>query len=73
MDTLDIWSIEKHLIINLVFDTTSLNSGVRSNVAVSLEKTFENKLLQLPYRHHVMELLCGIAAFMVYNAAGSII
>ena len=55
-----------------MFDTTSLNSGVRSNVAVSLEKTFGNKLLRFPYRHHVMEL-CGTAAFMVYDAAGSMI
>ena len=37
------------------------------------KKTFGSKLLLLPYRHHVMELLCETAAFMVYNAAGSVI
>ena len=71
MDTLDKWSIKKHLIIGLEFDTTFLNSGVRSGVAVSLEKTFGNKFLLLACRHHVMELLCGAAASMICSPAGS--
>ena len=55
-------TIEKHLIIGLAFDTTSVNSGVRRDVAVSLEKTFGNELLLLACLRHVMEFLCGAAA-----------
>ena len=42
-------------------------------MAVSLEKTFRNKLVPLACRHHEMELLCDAAASMIYSAAGSMI
>ena len=72
LDTLDKWNIEKYL-IGLVFDTTSLNSGIRSGVVASLEKAFGKKLLLSACRHHVMELLCGAVASMNYSAAASMI
>ena len=37
LETMNMWNIEKHLIIGLVFDTTSVNTGVHKGVAVSLE------------------------------------
>ena len=71
MDTLDKWKIERDLIIGLVFDTTSINTGIRSGVAVSLEQAFGSKLLFLACRHHVLELLCGAAASMIYSITKS--
>ena len=45
LDTLDKWKIERDLIIGLVVGTTSINTGNRSGVAVSLEQIFGSKLL----------------------------
>ena len=67
LDTLDKWKIERDLIIGIVFDTTSINTGIRSGVAVTLELTFGTKLLLLACRHHALELLCGAAASMIYS------
>ena len=53
LDTLEKWKIERDLIIGLVFDTTSINMGIRSGVAVSLEQVFGTKLLLLACRRHV--------------------
>ena len=64
-------SIEKHLIIGLVFYTTSMNTGVHKGVAVSLERAFGGKLLQLACRHHVLELLCRAAASTVFGKTKS--
>ena len=57
LDTFDKWKIERDLIIGIVFDTTSINTGIRSGVAVTLEQTFGTKLLLLVCRHHALELL----------------
>ena len=70
-ETMDMWNIEKHSIIGLVFDTTSLNTGVYKVVAESLERAFGGKLLQLACRHHVLELLCGAAASTVFSKTKS--
>ena len=47
LDTLDMWNIEKHLIFGLMFDTTSVNSGIHQEVIVQcscLEKAFSSFL-----------------------------
>jgi len=54
-----------------VFDTTSINTGIRSGVAVSLKQAFGTKLLLLACRHHVLELLCGAAASMIDSTTKS--
>ena len=71
LETMDMWNIEKHSIIGLVFDTTSVNTGVNKGVAISLERAFGGKLLQLACRHHVLELLCGAAASTVLSKTKS--
>ena len=71
MDTLDNCNIGKHLIIGLVFDTTFINTGIHKGVTVCLERAFGNNLLQLACRHHVLELLCGAAASLVYGTTKS--
>ena len=71
LDTLDKWKIERDLIIGLVFDTTSMNTGIRSGVAVSFEQAFGTKLLLLACRHHVWELLSRAAASMIYSITKS--
>ena len=54
-----------------MFDTTSINTGVRSGVAVSLKQIFGTKLLLLDCRHLVLELLCGAAASTIYSITKS--
>ena len=68
---LDELEIDQSLIIGLVFDTTSLNTGIHNGVVVRLQREFDHKLLQLPCRHHVYELLCGSAARFVYGDTNS--
>ena len=71
LDTLDKWKIERDLIIDLVFDTTSINTGIPSGAAVSLKQIFGTILLLLAGRHHALELLCGAAASMIYSITKS--
>ena len=71
LEIMDMWNVEKHLIIGLVFDTTSVSTEVHKGVAVSLERAFGGKLLQLACRHHVLELLCGAAASTVFSKTKS--
>ena len=54
-----------------MFDTTSIKSGIRCGVAVSLEQAFGAKLLLLGCRHYVLELLCGAAASIFYRLTKS--
>ena len=67
LDTLDNCNIGKHLIIGLVYDTTSINTGIHKEVTVCLERAFGNN--QLACRHHVLKLLCEAAAFLVYSTS----
>lgn len=39
------------------YDTTASNSGVHNGAVSLLEKRLGRKLLHLPYRHHIMELI----------------
>ena len=50
-----------------MYDTTSVNSGVRGGIVKLLEDAFGRRLLQLPCRHHVYELVCAAAAAKVYG------
>ena len=51
----------------LVFDTTAVNSGYRQGVVVRLEAEFGRPLLQLPCRHHILELVAGASCSVVYG------
>ena len=67
LQVLDDLKVDKSRIIGLVYDTTSVNSGVRGGIVKLLEDAFGRKLLQLPCRHHVYELVCAAAAAKVYG------
>ena len=54
-----------------MFDTTSINTGIHKGVTVCLERAFGNNLLQLTCRLHVLKLLCGAAASLVYSTTKS--
>ena len=54
-----------------MFDTTSINKGIRKGVTVCLERAFGNNLLQLAHRNYGLELLCGAAVFLVYSMTKS--
>lgn len=46
-------------IIGLSFDTENVNTGETGGVCVLLEAQLNRKLVQLPCRHHVSEIICG--------------
>ena len=54
-------------IIGLIFDTTAVNSGHWGGVTVQLQCHIDHDILQIAYRHHIMELVCGGAASTVYG------
>ena len=54
-----------------MFDTTFINTRIHKGVTVCLERAFGNNLLQLACPHHVLELLCGATAFLVYSTTKS--
>ena len=43
---------------NIVFDTTTVNSGQNKGIVVRLQTEFGKNLLQLACLHHVYELVC---------------
>ena len=61
------YDIRSENIVALVFDTTSLNTGCRQGIVVRLEEEFERSLLQLPCRHHILELVGGASCSFVYG------
>ena len=67
LDTLDNCNTGKYLIIGLMFDTASINTGIHKRVTVCLERAFDNNLLQLGCQYHALELLRGAAASLVYS------
>ena len=68
IDVLNEYNIAFSSIAALVFDTTSLNTGHRQGIVVRLETEFGMSLLQLAYRHHIYELVCGASCSVVYGA-----
>ena len=65
---LDEHTIDYTTITALVFDTTSLNTGIENGVIVRLERMLGKPLLQLARRHHIFELVCGAACSRVYGS-----
>jgi len=68
---LDSKKIDTSKICGLVFDTTSVNSGVHKGVAVQLEEHLAKSLLQFACRHHVAELWGGAACRVIYGETTS--
>ena len=58
-------------IVAVVFDTTAVNSGLRTGVTVQLQRHISHPVLQIACRHHIMELICGGAATVVYGDTDS--
>ncbi|CAL4063185.1 unnamed protein product, partial [Meganyctiphanes norvegica] len=57
VDVLKEYNICSSSIAAIVFDTTAVNSGHRQGIVVRLEAEFGRPLLQLPCRHHILELV----------------
>ena len=57
----------KDKIKGLVFDTTSVISGIHKGIVVQLERFVGKKLLLLACRHHIYELTSGAACVEVYG------
>ena len=68
---LDESGASRSLIIDLVFDTTSLNTGLRNGIVVRLEKEFGRQLLHVPCRNYIHELLCEAATKLIYGNSKS--
>ena len=60
--------IDVSRIVAMVYDTTSVNTGVIKGIVKQLEDALGRSLLKLPCRHHIFELVCGAAAATVYGS-----
>jgi len=58
-------------ISGLVFDTTSVNSGIHNGVVTRLEENYKTSFLQLACRHHMSELWGSAACKEVYGPTKS--
>ena len=65
------YEVDRNKLLALVFDTTSVNTGVRNGIIRHLEVGLGRKMLHLPCRHHIAELVCGAAAAEVYGPSTS--
>ena len=65
---LDEYTIDYTTIAALMFDTTSLNTGIKNGVIVRLEQMLGKPLFQLACRHHIFGLVCGAACSRVYGS-----
>ncbi|KAL7293071.1 hypothetical protein TKK_0013515 [Trichogramma kaykai] len=57
--SLDLWKIKN--IKSMCYDTTSTNTGIHSGACKILEEKLETQLLNASCRHHVAELVLGVA------------
>ena len=65
--TMEELGVDTSNIVGLVFDTTSVNSGIHQGVVVQLQRYFGRDLLELACRHHIAELVSGAACSTVYG------
>jgi len=63
--------LNKDKIKGLVFDTTSVNTGIHRGICVELEKYVGRRLLLLGCCHHIFELACGASCAEVYEETKS--
>lgn len=61
----------QHHVKAICYDTTASNSGVRNGSVVLLEQELKKKLLHLPCRHHIMELVLEAAFTEVFEEKSS--
>lgn len=59
-DQLRDWNIEDK-IKGICFDTTSTNTGEKSGTCHRLQQKYDNNILSLACRHHMLELIVGAA------------
>ena len=69
--TIEKLELDTKNIIGLVFDTTSVNSGIHQGVVVQLQRYLGRDLLELACRHHIAELVSGAACSKVYGDTDS--
>ena len=50
------------------FDTTAANTGLKNGACVLLEQKLGHRLLWLPCRHHILEVVCGDVFKMLFGA-----
>lgn len=62
------WGLE-HFVRGKSYDTTNVNSGEKNGAGVLLEKHLGRKLLDLPCRHHVYELVLMTAYKTVFKTS----
>ena len=53
----DEWNFQNN-IVGLSFDTTAVNTGMKSYACVTLERKLGKNLIWLACRHHVFEIIC---------------
>ena len=71
LSVLQSYEVDYEDITALVFDTTSLNTGTKTGIVVQLEQKMNKKLIQLPCRHHYIELIASVCCSVVYSSTSS--
>ena len=69
LSVLQSYGVEYKDISALVFDTTALNTGTKTGIVVQLERKMNKKLIQLPCRHHYIELVASACCSVVYSSS----
>lgn len=67
-DSLKLWGLES-FVKGMGYDTTNVNSGEKNGAGVLLEKYLGRKLLHLPCRHHMYELVLKTAYTVVFQTS----
>jgi len=68
LSCLENYAVNCKRIVGVVFDTTSTNSGLHNGVVVQLQTSFDHKVMQLAYRHHIFELVCGASCKIIFGS-----
>ena len=56
----------------MAFDITSANTGAHVGIYVTIESNYLKKLLWLACRHHISELLIGMAITIIFGKTMSL-
>lgn len=68
--SLQSWDLDK-IVMGKCYDTTRVNSGEKNGASVILERLMKKKLLDLPCRHHIYELVLMAAYNTCFKQASS--
>jgi len=64
------WKEVPEWLAGLCFDTTSSNTGIHTGAITVIQRAFQKRLLFLPCRHHILELLSTAVFDLFFASSG---